>query len=45
MRCARTAVCRKHQEDLCALPKDKRQDVCPANGVPTDILEFPHMVS
>ncbi|XP_026273534.1 uncharacterized protein LOC113203189 isoform X1 [Frankliniella occidentalis] len=36
-------MCRKHQDDLCALPKEHFQAACPAFGVPVDILEFPHM--
>ncbi|KAK3927695.1 Serine protease snake [Frankliniella fusca] len=36
-------MCRKHQEELCKLPKKHDQSVCPAGAQPADILEFPHM--
>ncbi|XP_052132062.1 uncharacterized protein LOC127751879, partial [Frankliniella occidentalis] len=36
-------MCRKHQEDLCALPKKQPGVACPASAEPADILEFPHM--
>ncbi|KAK3909561.1 LOW QUALITY PROTEIN: Serine protease snake [Frankliniella fusca] len=37
-------MCRKHQEDLCELPqKGLYGQACGANGVLTDILEYPHM--
>ncbi|XP_034230483.1 uncharacterized protein LOC117639177 [Thrips palmi] len=38
-------MCRKHQEDLCALEQKLRSAACPSAGMVTDILEFPHMVS
>ncbi|XP_052130542.1 transmembrane protease serine 9 isoform X6 [Frankliniella occidentalis] len=36
-------MCRKHQEDLCALPEKTVSVQCPSGAEPADILEFPHM--